>query len=260
MKSIKLKTPEEIAVMAEGGDKLGWVKNELLKAVEAGVNAYTIDELAEKLILKEGGKPSFKMVPGYSWTTCVNINEGVVHGIPSKTVIFKKGDVVSIDVGMFYKGFHTDTSLTTAISPSPKVKKLLSVGEEALRLAIKQTTPGKRIYDISLAIEERLKKAKLSPIKALVGHGIGKNLHEEPAIPCFVSGAKHDSPEIKEGAVLAIEVMYAEGGGDVVIDDDGWTIVTRDGKISALYEETVAVTKNGPKVLTGLHSSSKLKS
>jgi methionyl aminopeptidase len=247
---IKVKTKSEIDVMAEGGKKLAKVKKEVEKAVAEGENAFDLDKLAENLVLKEGGKPSFKMVSGYHWTTCVNLNEGVVHGIPKKTVVFKKGDVVSVDLGMFYKGFHTDTSFTVGVEPRKDTEKMLWIGKEALKTAISRARVGNKIFDISEAIEAGVKKGGYSPIRALVGHGVGRDLHEEPQIPCFAAGTREKSLVIPEGAVFAIEVMYAKGSGDVVIEDDGWTISTHDGKISALFEETVAITKNGPIVLT----------
>jgi methionyl aminopeptidase len=163
--------------------------------------------------------------------------------------VFKKGDIVSVDVGIYYKGFHTDTSFSVSVKDD-KNKKFLSVGEEALGKAIKKAKPGNKVYDISETIEKVLKKAGYVPVKALVGHGIGKDLHEEPQIPCFVNGKREDYPNIGEGAVLAIEVMYTKKDGKVRVASDGWTIETRDGKISALFEETVAVTKKGPIIIT----------
>ncbi len=233
--------------MAEGGKKLAFVKNELAKMVKEGVSSWDIEAKADELIKKSGGEASFKKVADYRWATCVNVNDGLVHGIPSKKVTFKKGDVVSIDVGLYFKGFHTDTSVTVAIEPDKETLKFLETGRRALKQAILQAKPGKKISDISRAIQETIEKESYNPIKALVGHGVGRNLHEEPAIPCFVTD---HTPEIKAGMALAIEVMYALGSPEVVMENDGWTISTRDGKIAALYEETVAVSKNGTFVLT----------
>jgi methionyl aminopeptidase len=214
------------------------------------VSAADIEELAKELIEKEGGKPSFMMVPGYKWATCVNVNEGLVHGIPKKKVVFKKGDVVSVDVGFYYKGFHTDTSITKGLAVDAKTKKFLATGEAALKNAIKAAKAGNRIMDISEAIETTVKANGYSPIRALVGHGVGRALHEGPQIPCFTGGKKEKSPEILPGMVLAIEVMYSLGSPEVELGLDGWTISMRDAKIAALYEETVAITKHGPFVLT----------
>ena len=250
MQQATQKTEEEIAIMKEGGARLGRVKANLRKMVKEGMAASQIEEEANRLIEKEGGKASFKMVEGYSWATCINVNAGLVHGIPKQSLIFKKGDVVSVDVGLYYQGFHTDTSFTTAIEPTDEVKRFLEVGEDALKKAINKVIVGNRIFDISLAIQDTIESAGYSPIRALTGHGVGKELHEEPKITCFVIGSRQDSPEIKPGMTLAIEVMYAQGKPDVELGRDGWTISVRDGKISALFEETVAVTPHGPLVLT----------
>lgn len=250
---IKIKTEDEIMIMAEGGQKLGGIKKKLSKLIAEGVRANEVEELANKLINEAGGKASFKMAPGYRWATCVNVNQGVVHGIPKQRIVFKKGDIVSVDIGLFYKGFHTDTSFTVGVDGDSKTKKFLEVGKEALKKAISKTHAGNRIFDISKIIQDTLEAKAFSPIRVLVGHGVGKDLHEPPQIPCFVTGEKEESPEIPKGAVLAIEVMYAEGKPDVAVGGDGWTIETKDGKMAGLFEETVAVTGNGPLVLTEIY-------
>lgn len=250
MEPISIKTEAEIEKMREGGKKLAKVKAKLREKIAPGVSAAEVEELANTLIQKEGAKASFKLVEGYSWATCVNVNDGLVHGIPKKETIFKKGDVVSVDVGLLYKGFHTDTSFSVDVDGSSEIKSFLRTGQEALNSAIKKAKPGGRIYDISEAIETRIKKSGYIPIRALVGHGVGKSLHEEPSIPCFTFGKREDTPEITPGMVLAIEVMYTHGSPEIVRESDKWTISTRDGKISALYEETVAVRPHGPIVLT----------
>ena len=248
MGKITIKTENEIVVMTEGGKILASVKNQLKNMVKVGATALDIENMAVKLIREEKAEPSFMKVPNYHWATCVNINQGIVHGIPKKEIVFKSGDVVSIDVGVYYKGFHTDTSVTVAIDPDKEIQKFLDCGKMALKKAIKICKNGNYIEDISHIIEETVKAQEYSPIQALTGHGVGKELHEEPMIPCFVTGA--NDIEIKNGMTLAIEVMYALGRPDLVIEKDGWTISMRDDKISALYEETVAVTKHGPIVLT----------
>lgn len=250
--TITIKTEDDIKIMAEGGAKLGRIKNELTKAVAEGENAAEVDKLADHLINAAGGKASFKMVPDYDWATCINVNDGVVHGIPKDIIVFKNRDVVSVDVGFYYKGFHTDTSFSVLIGEDKKLNKFLEVGKKALGLAIDKAVSGNRIYDISDTIESTLEENGLKPIEALVGHGIGKNLHEEPQIPCFTIGKYGDSPEIKNGMVFAIEVMYSSGDPDVEQDADGWTISLVDGKIAGLYEETVAITAKGPQVLTAI--------
>ena len=247
---IKIKTADEIKIMAEGGVRLGRVKNALKEAVNAGVSASEIESLANDLLKKEGVEASFKKVPGYSWATCINVNKGLVHGIPSPEVIFKKGDLVSVDLGAYFRGFHTDTSFSVVVEGGEANSKFLNIGKDALARAIKQARPGNHIYDISRAIEETVLKAGYAPIRALVGHGVGRELHEDPQIPCFVPGKIEESPRIEAGMALAIEVMYAQGSDKVEIGEDGWTISMADGKISGLFEETVAIGNNGPVVLT----------
>jgi len=247
---ISIKSASDMKIMVECGKKLLKVKKALIEKVQVGVFAAEIENLADKLIKKGGGKASFKMVPGYSWATCVNVNSGVVHGIPHKHIEFKKGDVVSIDVGIFYKGFHTDTSISVGLEVDKKTKQFLETGEHALSAAIREAVVGNRVHDISRAIQDSVEGSGYQSIRALVGHGVGKSLHEGPQIPCFVMNGANETPEIHEGMVFAIEVMYTMGNPKIKIDKDGWTISTRDGKISALFEETVAITKKGPIVLT----------
>jgi len=247
---IYIRNNSEIEIMAEGGAKLGRVKKALAEAVRAGVRASEIEELAIGLIKEEGAEASFKKVPGYHWATCINVNEGLVHGIPVSSLIFKKGDLVSIDVGVYYKGFHTDTSISVGVDLSPESQKFLNTGREALAKALKAVKEDNYIYDISKAIEDTIEEAGYTTIKALVGHGVGRELHEEPQIPCFVPGERTESPKIEPGMALAVEVMYAMGSDKVEVLEDGWTIAMRDGKISGLFEDTVAVTNKGQIVLT----------
>lgn len=247
---IDIKTDQEIAIMALGGAKLGRIKNTLAAAVKIGGNAAEIEDLAVSLIKKEGAEISFNKVPGYRWATCVTVNAGLVHGIPVKSLVFKKGDIVSVDVGVLYKGFHTDASISVGLDVTPENKKFLNIGKQALERAISKAKPGNYLYEISKAIEDTVEGAGFTAIKALVGHGVGRKLHEDPQIPCFVPGRIEDSPRLEAGMTLALEVMYAQGNDAVEVMPDGWTIAMRDGKISALFEETVAVTKAVPKVLT----------
>jgi methionyl aminopeptidase len=250
MDKFSLKTEQELKIMAEGGAKLGDIKNRLAEMVENGVTAAEIEAKANRLIEASGGEAAFKKVEGYKWATCINVNEGIVHGIPSNKVVFETGNLVSIDIGLFYKGFYTDTSVSVGIELSPENERFLKAGREALKNAITQAKPGNLIADISEAIESTIKGAGYTPIKALVGHGVGRELHEEPAIPCFSAISRNRSPKIVPGMALAIEVMYTQGSPEIGIAEDGWTIAMRDGKISGLFEETVAVTEHGPIVLT----------
>jgi len=233
MTKLTIKTGKEIEMMREGGVKLAGIRDKIVRAVRPGITAAELDSLADKLIAQAGGKPSFKMVPGYRWATCININDVVVHK-------------VGIDMGFFYKGWHTDTSVTVG-GPA----RFLEVGRLGLKRAIAQAQMGKRVADISAAMQKTVEGAGYNAVRALTGHGIGRELHEEPAIPCFVLGSYGHSPKLIPGMVLAIEIMYNQGGSAVVYkNSDGWTIVTADGKISGLFEETVAITSHGPLVLT----------
>ena len=248
MNKIKLKTEEELAIMLEGGKKLAEVKRRLALLVKTDVSALEIEEAACKIIEELGAVPSFKKVPNYKWATCINVNDGVVHGIPRKDVIFKDGDVISVDVGVFYKDYHTDSAFSVNLGGTETA--FLEAGRKCLNKAIESVKLGRTIYDISSTIEKTLKEANLNPIKALTGHGVGKDLHEAPAIPCYVDGDDLKHIKIVEGMALAVEIMYTKGSADLQMDNDGWTIRTEDGKIAALFEDTVAVTKNGTFILT----------
>ena len=251
MQKFNLKTAEELKIMEEGGKILHEVKNILKGATKIGVSAAEIDELAEKMILKLGAEPNFKKVDGYFWSTCISVNSGVVHGIPHKEIVFKEGDLVSIDLGVLYKGFNTDTSISIGLNPSKEVQKFLKVGKEAFQKSVEAIVPNNSyIYDISKAMEDVLLKNGYSPVFELTGHGIGKNLHEKPYIPCYTSGLRTDSPKIIPGMALAVEVMYTLGKPDLYTENDGWTIVTQDGKIAGLFEDTVIVTEKGYKIIT----------
>lgn len=247
---IPIKTAKELEVMQEGGAKLAEIKNELKKQILPGISFEEIEKFAQERIKKGGAKPSFLLVPGYSWATCLNLNQGVVHGIPKRRSL-GQGDIVSVDLGIFYRGFHTDTSFSMGVGKVDKKKKgFLQTGKKALEKAIGQAKPKKRVGDISLAMQQVLRQKNLSPVRSLTGHGIGRQLHEEPQIPCFLSGSRLDTPELLPGMVLAIEVIYTMGEPELVLEEDGWTVSTKDGKIAGLFEETVAVTENGPRVLT----------
>lgn len=244
------KSDKEIKIMREGGKRLHEVKEQLFNKVVEGVAAIEVEELAVSLIKKTGGAPSFMLVPDYHWATCVNVNSGVVHGIPTKEVIFSRGDIVSVDVGLYYNGFHTDTSFSKGIEPDAKLSNFILAGRNALDGGLKEVKLGNKIYDISKAIEQSLAKSNLTPISALVGHGIGRALHEDPYVPCVARGSRENSPDLVIGAVLAIEVMYTAGKDGIKTLSDGWTIVTNDAKIAGLFEETIALTGKGSFVLT----------
>lgn len=251
---IPIKTKAEIEKMREGGKILAKILREVKNDVKPGITTLELDRRAEELIRREGGKPSFKMVPKYRWSTCMCINEVVVHGVPGNFKL-KEGDILGIDIGLFYKGFHTDMAETVIVgnhlNDSNHLKKFISVGREALNQAIAAAKAGNRVGHISKAIEKTITRAGFSPVKALVGHGVGKNLHEEPQIPCFLKRKIEETPALKTGITLAIEIIYNQGKPEVVYgNDDGWTIKTADGKLSGLFEHTVAILKDGPEILT----------
>lgn len=247
---IKPKTAREIQIIREGGKKLAKIKGVLKEMIIPGALPSMLDRKAEKLVYSAGGKPSFKMVKGYHWTTCINVNDGVVHGVPGE-VPLQKGDIVSVDVGIFYKGFHTDSAFTVPVGDVGWQKRIfLAIGEDALARSIAQAQAGRRISDISMTMQEVIEAAGYCPVRSLTGHGVGRKLHEEPQIPCFWQGDPEDSEIIPEGAVLAIEVIYTKGSPELSLSEDGWTIATRDGKIAALFEETIAVVDGKPLVLT----------
>jgi len=258
---IPLKSAKEIKIMREGGRRLFWVFKQI--KIKPGMRLKEIDRLAEELIEKQGGKPSFKMVEGYHWASCLNVDQGVVHGVPTNYRL-KKGDILSIDIGMFYQGLHTDMARTLCVRSQKSIPKesreagkvksqdeaFLEAGKKALAKAIKAAQPGNRVGHISQAIEKEIKKHSFQPIRALVGHGVGKKLHEPPAIPCYLKGKITETERLKPGVTLAIEIIYTQGKPKVVVDNDGWTVETADGQLAGLFEDTVAITQKGPLVLT----------
>lgn len=250
---IHIKNKSQIESMKKGGEILSFALREVLSQVREGVSEEELDELAETIIKEKGGQEGFKKVPGYIHTICVATNDVVVHGIPTPYKL-KNGDVICIDCGVFYEGFHTDMAETVVVGGEDKVskdiQKFLNTGKTALVEGIKQAKIGNRIGHISQVIQSIVEPAGYSIVRNLVGHGVGKDLHEEPEIPGFIKGSITKTPEIKEGMTLAIEVIYNMGSRDVVLDRDGWTIRTKDGALSAVFERSIVVTKDGPKYLT----------
>lgn len=248
---INYKTKEEIELIKEGGRKLREVVKELTTEIKAGVKTSQIDNKAEELIRELGGESSFKRVPNYKWSTCLCINEQIVHTPPSDRVL-KEGDILTIDIGMFYKGFHTDSADTIAIGKvNKRIEIFLQSGKKTLQLAIKEMTLGNRIGQISQTIEKSIEKAGYSIVEELTGHGVGIDLHEDPQIPGFLDKPIEKTLSIGSGLVVAIEVIYAMGNGAMEYEKpEGWSIRTRDRSISACFEHTVAVTDNGSIILT----------
>jgi len=252
---IVLKSAEELVVMERAGEITAQVIREVLARAEPGVNTWDLDQFADKRICELGGEPGFKRVDGYDFATCINVNEGLVHGIPTRDLVIKEGDIVSVDLGAFYEGFHTDSAWTKLVkSEKLKVKsyeergRFLDVGEEALGKAIAQCRVGNFVGDISETIQSVVEGAGFSVIRDLVGHGVGRELHEDPQIPCF--GVGGEGPQLVAGMVLAIEVLYARGSSEIEVAEDGWTVVTKDRSLAATFEKTVAITEAGVQMLT----------
>jgi len=249
---IDYKTPEEIEIMKYGGHILAQVLGEVMDAAKPGVTELELDKLAEKRIRDLGGEPGFMKVHGYHHTTCFSTNDVVVHGIPSDYAL-ADGDIVGIDCGVYYKGFHTDMSESKRVGgiKNDSVDEFIAIGKKALEEAIKQAVIGNRIGHISQTIQRIVEKeAGFSVVRSLIGHGVGRELHEAPEVPGYLVGNINRTPQLIEGMTIAVEVIYNMGTHDVVLDRDHWTIRTRDGKLSGLFERTIAITKDGPVMIT----------
>lgn len=263
-----IKTKEEISVLREGGKLLSKILKEVVKAAKPGVSTLDLDKLAEELIVQFGGSPAFKgyktkeQKDPYPATLCISINDEVVHSIPSKEKILREGDLVNFDIGMRWpvsseqesgpsdkKGLFTDMAVTLGIGKiSAEAEKLLNTTREALNLGIKAVKEGRYVGDVSSTIQKYLKKNKIGIVRELAGHGVGYAIHEEPLIPNY--GRPGTGPELKEGMVLAIEVMTTLGDGKVVMEEDGWGFKSADGTLGGHFEHTIVVTKEGAEVLT----------
>ena len=245
-----LRSSEEIEKIARASRIVAECLQGLKGFIKPGMETRALDCFADSRIREAGGIPAFKGYRNFPANLCVSINEEVVHGIPSKRVI-KEGDLVSIDLGVLYDGYYGDAALTLSMGdPSPKVARLLRVTEESLALGIDAAHVGKRVSDISHAIESHVKRAGFTVVTQYVGHGIGQALHEEPQVPNF--GPPGKGPRLRAGMVLAIEPMVNIGKSGVRVLSDKWTAVTIDGSLSAHFEHTVAITQEGPKILTQL--------
>lgn len=250
---IHIKTKQEVEIMAAGGKILSEVMWDLVKNVKPGFSELELDALAEKLIREKGGEPGFKRVDGYKYSICISTNDVVVHGIPTDYK-FKEGDVVGIDCGVYYEGFHTDMSETGRISKELKndsIDDFLFTGRDALKKAIETARISNNIGHISKTIQDIVEGKGYSVVRSLVGHGVGRQLHEEPEVPGYLAEPIEQTPKLTEGMVIAIEVIYNMGGSELIFaNKDGWTLKTEDGSLSGLFERTVAITKEGPLVLT----------
>lgn len=247
--SVTIKTPREIELMREAGRILAKVHNELGKIIKPGITTLEIDRVGEELIRSYGCEPSFLNYNGYPASICVSVNEEVVHGIPSPKRIIKEGDIVSLDAGVIYKGYHSDAARTHIVgTASEEATKLVEVTKQCFFEGIKFAKPGNHLHDISNAIGAYAEKFGYGVVRDLVGHGIGSHLHEDPPIPNYI--IKSRGPKLLPGMTLAIEPMINAGTYKVSWLDDDWTVVTRDGKLSAHYENTVLITEDGCEILS----------
>ena len=254
---IVYKTEEEIMYMKESNYIVAKILSELKDLIKPEITTIELDRYAEKRIKEMGAKPAFKGYRGFPYSLCVSVNEEIVHGIPSQRKL-KEGDIVSLDLGVFYNGYYGDAALTVAVGKvSPEDKKLLEVGKKALMIGISQAKEGNRISDISYAIQRYVEQNGFSVIRDFVGHGIGSSLHEDPQVPNY--GFPGRGPKIKRGMVLAIEPMICAGNYAVEILPDRWTAVTKDRSKAVHFEHSVAVTNNGPLILSLLPKEKKEK-
>ncbi len=242
------KSEAEIAKMARAGAVLRGCLDLMASEVAPGVTTKELDRMAEKYIREHGGTPTFKGYRGFPGSICASPNDMVVHGIPDKTRLVE-GDIVGIDVGVTMDGYVADAAMTYPVGDISEVaRELLAVTEQSLQKGIAQCRVGNRVGDISHAVQIHVESHGFSVVQSMVGHGVGRDMHEDPQVPNF--GPAGRGPELHEGMVLAIEPMVNVGGFEVELGDDGWAIYTKDGSLSAHFEHTVAITKNGPRVLT----------
>jgi methionyl aminopeptidase len=257
---IQIKTNAEVELMRESALLVSATLTEIAKTLKAGITTMQVNDLAEQFILDHQATPSFKNLYGYPFTTCISVNDAVVHGFP-RNLPLKDGDIISVDVGVFKNGFHGDSAYTFAIGSIPEdSKSLLRITKESLMKGIEKCIAGNRVGDISSAIFEHTeKKYGYGVVRDLVGHGLGRKLHEDPQVPNF--GKKGTGSKLKEGMVLAIEPMINLGTKDVFHDADGWTIRTKDGKPSAHYEHNVCIRRQKPDILSsfdGIEAAEKM--
>lgn len=248
--AIIIKNEQQIELIRESCRRLAIVHKELEEFIRPGISTKDIDILGDQLIRKLDGIPNFLHYNGYPASICVSVNDQVVHGIPSKHRILQEGDIVSLDAGMIYKGYHSDAARTHAVGEiSPEVKQLIQVTKDSFFAGIKEAKAGNHLYNISNAIAAYVKPYGYGIVRDLVGHGVGTKLHEDPQIPNFAQIKR--GPRLRPGMILAIEPMINMGRADVEWLDDDWTVVTEDGSLSAHYENTILITEDGePEILT----------
>lgn len=247
--SVSMKSAREIELMREAGRLLSRVHDELGAAIRPGMSTLEIDRFGEKLIRSFGCVPNFLHYNGYPASICVSVNDEVVHGIPKKDRILEEGDIVSLDAGLIYKGYHSDAARTHGVGKiSPQAQQLIEVTRQSFFEGIKMAREGCHLHDISNAIDAYVSRFGYGIVRDLVGHGIGTSLHEDPQIPNFAQ--KRKGVRLQAGMTLAVEPMINAGGWEVDFLNDGWTVVTRDGSLSAHYENTILVTGGEPEILT----------
>lgn len=245
---VHYKTDSEIEIIRESAEILGKAHGEVAKLVKPGIKTKELDRIAEEFILDHGGKPSFKGYNGFPSTLCISLNENVVHGFPGAYELVE-GDILSIDCGVLYKGFHSDSAYTYPVGEvSEEISKLLRVTKESLYIGIEASRCGQRLGDVGFAIQNYVESHGFSVVRELVGHGVGKNLHESPEVPNF--GKRGKGIKLKSGMVIAIEPMVNMGKRNVVQEADGWTIRTKDRMPSAHYEHTIAILEDSTEILT----------
>ncbi len=245
---IIIKTQDEVEKIARACKIVAEILNALKEIVKPGITTKDIEVFVDKTIAERGAVAAFRGYRNYPSSVCTSVNDQVVHGIPSGLRL-KEGDILSVDLGIYLEGFYGDGAVTFPVGRiSPSAERLLRVTEEALYIGIEKARPGNRVSDISSSIQRYVESHGYSVVRTFVGHGIGRSLHEEPQVPNF--GAPGQGPRLREGMTLAIEPMVNEGTYEVRILDDGWTAVTADGKLSAHYEHTVAITRSGARILT----------
>jgi len=245
-----IKSHREIEQLKRSNAIVAEVFEKLKGMIVPGITTKELDQVAEEYIVLKGARPAFKGYRGFPATLCISINEEVVHGIPSQRRL-KEGDIVSLDVGVDFVGYYGDAAITFPVGEvDPEAKRLLEVTEKALYIGIEKAKVGNRLFDISYAIQGWVESHGFSVVRDFVGHGIGRDLHEEPQIPNF--GAPHQGPRLEKGMVFALEPMVNEGTYEVRVLSDGWTVVTADGKRSAHFEHTIAITEDGAEILSAL--------
>ena len=248
---VTLKSNDEIEKMTRASKVVAETLLRVGELVQAGISTLDLDRQAEEFIRSQGMIPSFKGYLGYQHTLCTSVNEEVVHGIPAKKRVLQAGDIVGVDCGAIFEGYHGDSARTFAVGAVPEeVTLLMDVTRESLDKGIEQMVPNKRLYDIGAAIQKRIESDNLAVVKEYVGHGIGTSLHEDPQVPNY--GVAGTGMRLKTGMVFAIEPMVNLGTAETYLLEDGWTVVTKDGQYSAHFEDTIAITEKGPLILTRL--------